>query len=945
MPCQSENAPSWLEEERAEEHRGRVDCRETQRCESHERLLVCWSTPTACRGQPGSKRELLGHGAFAIVYKGRHIDRPEIPVAIKAIAKKNISKSKNLLTKEIKILKELSGLKHENLVSLLKCTETPTHVYLVMEFCNGGDLADYLQQKTTLKEDTIQHFVIQIARALEAINKKDIVHRDLKPQNILLCYTNKTTTNAPYTDIVIKLADFGFARFLSDGVMAATLCGSPMYMAPEVIMSQNYDAKADLWSIGTIVFQCLTGKAPFQAQTPPQLKAYYEKSRDLRPNVPDWCSQNLRDLLLRLLKKNPRERISFEDFFNHPFLVTPPTPSSSKRIIEGVSQSPVPSRRAFGSPQTSALPVPRRGIASKLDSPTFGRRVLPHQNSQGSVPSSPRTSRRTVQPNGAPGLQDSGDFTFLPPLHQRQQEGSPVKQVQVHTGDAHSAMKAVPVPSQRLAFQKMEERRGASAVVAPPVQATSRSPVATHSFASHVAASPTSVTPNAAVIDNLNLPHTTFLVRGGAQRRSLAEPRTRRATLTTAEEPTLLPGQVPEHVEPLPKSATTTNLETFRQQRERSATAPVVPLNSPPLSQQEPLDNQKYLQTGPQSSTELATNQRTNGDSRRDIANKSISDISDDEDDDVREPIHLAFASNHPALDSSRMLDSCGASADEASSSSTNPSVAAVASSNSGVQNRHENPIDIERPFSFGNASSLPSRAPALFADRLDDDEDDVHAPPALEQETVLQEEHKQILAKLRFVVELVETLIHVAEQKENPLASAMANRKETPTTNAATSAYRRAEQLVVYVRALHMLSSALLLAQRNVANRVLHPSPAVQTVLNQLNDKYHQCLVRSQELASLGLPGQDPTMSIISAERIMYKHAVELCQAAALDELFGNPHLCSQRYQTAYMMLHTLSEQVHCDQDKNVLSKYKAAVEKRLRILERKGYVTAVNS
>ncbi|UMM38244.1 hypothetical protein L5515_009744 [Caenorhabditis briggsae] len=85
--------------------------------------------------------------------------------------------------------------------------------------------------------------------------------------------------------------------------------------------------------------------------------------------------------------------------------------------------------------------------------------------------------------------------------------------------------------------------------------------------------------------------------------------------------------------------------------------------------------------------------------------------------------------------------------------------------------------------------------------------------------------------------------------------------------------------------------------------------------------------------------------MAVISAERIMYRHAIELCQAAALDELFGNPHLCSQRYQTAYMMLHTLAEQVNCDQDKTVLTRYKVAVEKRLRILERQGFVAAVNT
>ena len=82
----------------------------------------------------------------------------------------------------------------------------------------------------------------------------------------------------------MKIADFGFARFLSDGVMAGTLCGSPMYMAPEVIRSLQYDGKADLWSIGTIMYQCLTGKAPFQAQTPQALKQYYERNVNLSPS-------------------------------------------------------------------------------------------------------------------------------------------------------------------------------------------------------------------------------------------------------------------------------------------------------------------------------------------------------------------------------------------------------------------------------------------------------------------------------------------------------------------------------------------------------------------------------------------------------------------------------------------------------------------------------------
>lgn len=159
---------------------------------------------------------------------------------------------------------------------------------------------------------------------MKALFAKGIVHRDLKPQNILLSH-NCAKLPAPQ-HITLKIADFGFARFLQDGNMAATLCGSPMviislcftspcrhlltfhdilfqYMAPEVIMSLQYDAKAgewwnwrslnfnkngfisclDLWSLGTIVFQCLTGKAPFQAHTPQELKNFYEKNANLAP--------------------------------------------------------------------------------------------------------------------------------------------------------------------------------------------------------------------------------------------------------------------------------------------------------------------------------------------------------------------------------------------------------------------------------------------------------------------------------------------------------------------------------------------------------------------------------------------------------------------------------------------------------------------------------------
>ncbi|XP_069767604.1 serine/threonine-protein kinase ULK2 isoform X3 [Narcine bancroftii] len=262
-----------------------------------------------------NRKDLIGHGAFAVVFKGRHRKKLDWEVAVKCINKKNLSKSQILLGKEIKILKELQ---HENIVALYDVQETSNSVHLVMEYCNGGDLADYLQVKGTLSEDTIRIFLQQIAAAMRILHSKGIIHRDLKPQNILLSYVSRKKSNM--NGIRVKIADFGFARYLQSNMMAATLCGSPMYMAPEVIMSHHYDAKADLWSIGTVIFQCLVGKPPFQANSPQDLRLFYEKNKSLVPNIPSETSTHLGGLLLGLLQRNQKDRIDFETFFNHPFM-------------------------------------------------------------------------------------------------------------------------------------------------------------------------------------------------------------------------------------------------------------------------------------------------------------------------------------------------------------------------------------------------------------------------------------------------------------------------------------------------------------------------------------------------------------------------------------------------------------------------------------------------
>lgn len=315
-----------------------------------------------------TKQDIIGHGAFAMVYKGRKRKNPSQAVAVKVVTKKGIQKASEILVKEIKILRELTALHHTNLVAMHDCMDSNSYVYVVMEYCNGGDLADYLQANRLLSEGTIRLFLRQLAEAMRAIHAKGIVHRDLKPQNILLTHSVAPPRTPHASEITLKIADFGFARFLEEGNMAVTLCGSPMYMAPEVIMSLKYDAKADLWSLGTIVYQCLTGKAPFQATTPHELKAFYENSVDLQPKMPPGTSPELCSLLIGLLRRNPRERMPFEVFFNHPFLQRPRNTSLNRPSL---NPSVIAAGGSGGPNAGSGSSAPTRtNVAPRLINPT-----------------------------------------------------------------------------------------------------------------------------------------------------------------------------------------------------------------------------------------------------------------------------------------------------------------------------------------------------------------------------------------------------------------------------------------------------------------------------------------------------------------------------------------------------------------------------------------------
>ena len=189
-----------------------------------------------------------------------------------------------------------------------------------------------------LNEVVVRHFLKQLSSALEFLRNRNFIHRDVKPQNLLLnpshlFYAKAQSEVMPYTASenslipivgieslpMLKIADFGFARSLPSTSLAETLCGSPLYMAPEILRYEKYDAKADLWSVGTVLYEMTVGKPPFRASNHVELLRKIERGEDkIRFPEDTTMTDPMRQLIKGLLKRNPVERMSFVDFFDNP---------------------------------------------------------------------------------------------------------------------------------------------------------------------------------------------------------------------------------------------------------------------------------------------------------------------------------------------------------------------------------------------------------------------------------------------------------------------------------------------------------------------------------------------------------------------------------------------------------------------------------------------------
>nr|XP_045016121.1 serine/threonine-protein kinase ULK3 isoform X3 [Jaculus jaculus] len=252
--------------------------------------------------------ERLGSGTYATVYKAYAKKDTREVVAIKCVAKKSLNKAsvENLLT-EIEILK---GIRHPHIVQLKDFQWDNDNIYLIMEFCAGGDLSRFIHTRRILPEKVARVFMQQLASALQFLHEQNISHLDLKPQNILLSSLEK-----PH----LKLADFGFAQHMSPWDEKHVLRGSPLYMAPEMVCQRQYDARVDLWSVGVILY-ALFGQPPFASRSFSELEEKIRSNRVIELPLRPPLSRDCRDLLQRLLERDPSHRISFQDFFAHPWV-------------------------------------------------------------------------------------------------------------------------------------------------------------------------------------------------------------------------------------------------------------------------------------------------------------------------------------------------------------------------------------------------------------------------------------------------------------------------------------------------------------------------------------------------------------------------------------------------------------------------------------------------
>jgi len=267
--------------------------------------------------------KVLGKGACGEVRLGFRI--PDLHrVAIKIVCKKTTTTTFNGGVNSTSVLNEvriLQSVSHPCIINLEDVIDTPNFLFIVLELAEGGELFDKIIEKTKLNENEAKLHFFQIASAISYLHSKKICHRDLKPENVLLCTTDETQP-------IVKITDMGLSKLVHLETRLKTFCGTPQYIAPEVVSSaglpdSSYNVKVDCWSLGVILYILLSGTPPFSEDRTCGLNLraqILQANFQFYPSLFDSISAPAKDLIRKLLRTNPEERLSAEEILRHPWL-------------------------------------------------------------------------------------------------------------------------------------------------------------------------------------------------------------------------------------------------------------------------------------------------------------------------------------------------------------------------------------------------------------------------------------------------------------------------------------------------------------------------------------------------------------------------------------------------------------------------------------------------
>jgi len=255
-------------------------------------------------------KEKLGTGSFATVKRVvRKSDKEAF--ACKIIRKNKLNKEElAVVHDEVEIMQRVE---HKHCVRLFEIYETSSKLYMVMEILTGGELFDRIVAKGSYSEKEAADVVKTVAEALKYLHANGIVHRDLKPENLI--YQNQTE------EALLKITDFGLAKYRSRDTALSTACGTPGYVAPEVLEGKQYSKEVDLWSLGVILYILLCGFPPFYDESTAGLYRQIKKGQYDFPD-PYWLdiSNDAKDVVKGLLTVNPKKRFTPTDLLGSPWV-------------------------------------------------------------------------------------------------------------------------------------------------------------------------------------------------------------------------------------------------------------------------------------------------------------------------------------------------------------------------------------------------------------------------------------------------------------------------------------------------------------------------------------------------------------------------------------------------------------------------------------------------